>query len=169
METAQAQFTARLGATADFEKLEQIMQLNSKKLQLIWSNYAAVAARILADQNLGKFVYVETASGEVVGFLFVTYEWSDWRDGIFFWLQACEVNELYAESVLPLLKQKLEEYANSDLGYRWCGLRLCNEKTKSKHFESAVKTFELGKSHYFIFHVDTVAEPQTAASVTSNL
>jgi len=62
------------------------MQENCKKLELIWSNYAAVAERILADQNLGKFVYVEAESGEVVGFLFVTYEWSDWGDGIFFWL-----------------------------------------------------------------------------------
>ena len=73
---------------------------------------------------------------------------------------------------MSLLKQKLEDYANSDLGYRWCGLRLCNEKTKSKHFESVVKVFDLGKSHYFIFHVDTANtadEPQTAASVSSSV
>ena len=165
METAQATFTAKLGSKDDFAKLEPLMRANCEKMELKWDNYEAVATRILADQNLGKFVFVETASGEPVGFLFVTYEWSDWRDGIFFWLQGCEVTGPNEEQILTLLKQKLEEYANSDLGYRWCGLRLCNEKTKSKHFESVVKAFDLGKSHYFIFHVDTTDEPKTACTV----
>ena len=69
------------------------MRLNCTKMGLTWENYSAVAERILGDQNLGKFVYAESATNEVAGFLFVTYEWSDWRDGIFFWLQGIECKE----------------------------------------------------------------------------
>ena len=86
MESTQTTFVSKLASKDDFSKLESLMRANCLKMELKWDNYAAVAVRILADQNLGKFVYVETPSGEVVGFLFVTYEWSDWRDGIFFWL-----------------------------------------------------------------------------------
>ena len=42
---------------------------------------------------------------------------------------------------MPLLKAQLEEYGNSGLGYRWCGLRLANDKAKNKHFELAKKAF----------------------------
>ena len=110
-------------------------------------------------------MFVETSESEVVSFLFVTYEWSDWRDGLFFWLQSIETQEGH-EAALPLLKAALESYASKELGYRYCGLRLCTEKTKSKHFESAVTTFALGESHYYIFHVDT-AEPESATTATS--
>ena len=144
MESIQSTYSAHLGEKDDFEKLEHLMQANCTKLGLTWDNYLTVAKRILNDKNLGKFVYVETEVGEVVGFLFVTYEWSDWRNGIFFWLQAIESKSgIPEEHIFPQMKQKLEEYANNDLGYRWCGIRLCNEKSKSKDFEPAVRLFDL--------------------------
>ena len=130
------------------------MKVSCDKLGLIWDNYVAVATKILSDKNLGKFVFVETLSGEVIAFLFVTYEWSDWRDGIFFWLQAIEILEGHEEAV-QTLKNMLETYASTELGFKWCGLRLCNQKTKSKHFEPAVKAFGLEQSHYYIFHINT--------------
>lgn len=35
----------------------------------------------------------EATTGTVIGQLFVTYEWSDWRNGIFWWLQSVYVHE----------------------------------------------------------------------------
>ena len=78
--------SAKLGASDDFTKLEPLMRENCRKLDLKWENYSRVAIRILADEGCGKFVYVETEKNEVVGFLFVTYEWHDWSGDIFFWL-----------------------------------------------------------------------------------
>jgi hypothetical protein len=40
-----------------------------------------------------------------------------------------------------LLKAQLKELATQVLGYRWCGLRLANDKAKNKHFELAKKAF----------------------------
>ena len=75
--------------------------------------------------------------------------------GIFFWLQGIEVASEHEAAVMPLLKSKLEEFGNKGLGYRWCGLRLANDKAMNKHFEQAAKVFDLEKSKYFIFHLDT--------------
>lgn len=50
-------------------------------------NFEFAADYILKDINYGFFVYaLDTESGEGVGFMLFTYEWSDWRNGLFFWL-----------------------------------------------------------------------------------
>jgi ribosomal protein S18 acetylase RimI-like enzyme len=46
--------------------------------------------RLLAEPALGFYVVAE-AQGEVVAALMVTTEWSDWRDGRFWWLQSVYV------------------------------------------------------------------------------
>ncbi|GAB3647563.1 GNAT family N-acetyltransferase [Ramlibacter alkalitolerans] len=46
--------------------------------------------RLLAEPALG-FYLVAVAGGEVVAALMVTTEWSDWRDGRFWWLQSVYV------------------------------------------------------------------------------
>ena len=126
-------------------------------MQLDWAKYSPVAEKILADEEMGKFVIAESGD-RVVGFLFVTYEWSDWRDGVFFWLQGCEIAEGYSEAdVIPVMKEKLEGYAES-MGYKCCGIRLCSQKVLKSQVESVIKLFELNTSHYYIYHVDTPTE-----------
>lgn len=50
-------------------------------------HFEFAADYILKDINYGFFVYaLDTESGEGVGFMLFTYEWSDWRNGLFFWL-----------------------------------------------------------------------------------
>ena len=148
---------ARLGTTDDFSKLEDILKQNCTRMQLDWANYAPVAKKILGDEDMGKFVIAEHGDS-IVGFLFVTYEWSDWRDGVFFWLQGCEVAAESSEAeIVPLMKQKLEEYAES-MGDKCCGIRLCSQKVLKTEVESFIKLFELSTSHYYIYHVDTPTE-----------
>jgi GNAT superfamily N-acetyltransferase len=48
--------------------------------------------RVFSDPARG-FYLVADAAGEVVGQLMVTYEWSDWRDGWFWWVQSVYVRE----------------------------------------------------------------------------
>jgi ribosomal protein S18 acetylase RimI-like enzyme len=49
--------------------------------------------RVLRDRALGRYFVVERAEGDVVGCLMVTREWSDWRDGHFWWIQSVYVRE----------------------------------------------------------------------------
>ncbi|HEX7341300.1 MAG TPA: GNAT family N-acetyltransferase [Rhodanobacteraceae bacterium] len=47
---------------------------------------------LFADARRGFYLVAELAD-EVVGGLLVTYEWSDWRNGDFWWIQSVYVTE----------------------------------------------------------------------------
>src|SRR5262245_11214626 len=47
-------------------------------------------ASALADRSLGRY-YIAEAEGQPVGQLMVTGEWSDWRNGLFLWIQSVYV------------------------------------------------------------------------------
>jgi ribosomal protein S18 acetylase RimI-like enzyme len=47
---------------------------------------AGVAA-VLGDRHKGRY-FVAEAQGQVVGQLAITLEWSDWRNGYFWWIQS---------------------------------------------------------------------------------
>lgn len=51
--------------------------------------------RLLADRTLGRyFVAVEDGGAEaILGQLMITTEWSDWRNGHFWWIQSVYVRE----------------------------------------------------------------------------
>lgn len=47
-------------------------------------------AALFADPTLGRY-YVAEADGEVIGTTMITFEWSDWRDGMVWWIQSVYV------------------------------------------------------------------------------
>jgi GNAT superfamily N-acetyltransferase len=47
---------------------------------------------MLGDASMGRYFVAET-EGQVVGQLGVTSEWSDWRNGHFWWIQSVYVTE----------------------------------------------------------------------------
>ena len=47
----------------------------------------AGVARVLTDPSRGRYFVCERA-GTVVGALMITLEWSDWRNGDFWWIQS---------------------------------------------------------------------------------
>ena len=51
---------------------------------------AAGVRALLEDPRKGFYLVAERA-GRVVGQLMVTYEWSDWRNGTFWWIQSVYV------------------------------------------------------------------------------
>ena len=48
-------------------------------------------AAALAESAHGRYFVAEDATGTPVGQLMVTYEWSDWRNGQFWWIQSVYV------------------------------------------------------------------------------
>ena len=61
-------------------------------------------------------------AGEVAGQLMITYEWSDWRNGMFIWIQSVYVRaENRRKGVFKALYDHVIELASSP-GY--CGVRL---------------------------------------------
>ena len=49
---------------------------------------------LLADESKGIY-FVAEADGQPIGQLLITYEWSDWRNGNFWWIQSVYVAEKF--------------------------------------------------------------------------
>ena len=80
-----------------------------------------------ALQDPAKALYwVADAHGEVIGQLMVTLEWSDWRNGWFWWLQSVYVKpEWRGRGVFRSLAHAVESEARARADV--CGLRLYME------------------------------------------
>lgn len=82
----------------------------------------AGVARVLAEPALGRYFVAERA-GNVAGQLMITYEWSDWRNGLFWWLQSVYVPAAHRrQGVFRALYRHVEAAARAEPGC--CGLRL---------------------------------------------
>jgi GNAT superfamily N-acetyltransferase len=83
------------------------------------------------------FYVVARCKGEVVATLMVTTEWSDWRDGLFWWLQSVYVTPNFRRQgiyrqMYGFVKQKAQ--SNPDV----CGYRLYVEREN----HAAQKTYK---------------------------
>jgi len=77
---------------------------------------------LLKNPHHGFYTVAETA-GDVVGCVMVTYEWSDWRCGLFWWIQSVYVKpEFRRQKVFSMLYDFLKEKASRESDV--CGFRL---------------------------------------------
>ncbi len=75
--------------------------------------FAGVAAG-LADPHKGFYTVAER-DGEIVGQTLVTYEWSDWRNGWFWWIQSVYVrDDARRGGVFRSLYRHIHELATAD-------------------------------------------------------
>ena len=81
---------------------------------------------VLASDDLGFYLVAEYA-GRPVGQLFVTYEWSDWRNAFFWWIQSVYVSSDFRRMGVY---KALHAYAATEARSQGnvCGLRLYVDK-----------------------------------------
>ena len=88
-----AEFTVRPARPADAGRVAEFnlaLALESENLKLDPATVRNGVRRGLADPAKGFYLVAESADA-VVGQLMVTFEWSDWRDGVFWWVQSVYV------------------------------------------------------------------------------
>ena len=77
---------------------------------------------VLDDPSLGRY-YIAEIGDQPVGQLMTTYEWSDWRNGVFLWIQSVYVMPGHRGSgAFRALYDHLVQLARRD--ERICGIRL---------------------------------------------
>ena len=86
---------------------------------------------MLANPDLGFYAVAEV-EGELAGCLMVTYEWSDWRNGLFWWIQSVYVSAGHRRrgvyrALYDWVRERAEEAEAGGDG-RCCGFRLYVEK-----------------------------------------
>lgn len=98
-------------------------------------------AAVLGDEHKGRY-YVAVVNGTIVGQLMITYEWSDWRNGMFWWIQSVYVTpDFRRRGIYRTMYQQVKDLAASEPGV--CGFRLYVEHENTR----AQKTYEdLGMS-----------------------
>ncbi len=98
-----------------------------------WGLDAAVAmagARAVLDEPSRGFYLVADAGGAVVGQCMVTREWSDWRNGEFWWIQSVYVKPGYRRrGIFRRLYRAVEEMAEERADVT--GLRLYVEASNA--------------------------------------
>ncbi|TSA15841.1 GNAT family N-acetyltransferase [bacterium] len=108
---------------------------------------------ILSDPSKGLYFLAE-ADGAVVGQTMITYEWSDWRNGTFWWIQSVYVTqEGRGKGVFKSLYEYILSLARSQTNV--CGLRLYVEENNTR----ARQTYErlgMKESHYRMYELDFV-------------
>jgi GNAT superfamily N-acetyltransferase len=108
-----AQFNVTLAWQTERKKLE--LPVVTKGVQTL-----------LENPRHGFYTVAETA-GEVVGCVMVTYEWSDWRCGLIWWIQSVYVKpEFRRQKVFSRLFAFLKEKASQESSV--CGFRVYVEE-----------------------------------------
>jgi ribosomal protein S18 acetylase RimI-like enzyme len=111
---------------ADIARFNSAMALETEGKVLLPERVNPGVVRLLDDPSLGFYVVAEQA-GSVVGSLMITNEWSDWRNGLFWWIQSVYiVPAARRQGVYRALYDFVRDMARADPGI--CGFRLYVEK-----------------------------------------
>ena len=106
---------------------------------------------VLSDPAKGIYWVAETG-GEVVGQLMITFEWSDWRNGVFWWIQSVYVrSDWRSRGVFKALYRHVEQMARSRNDV--CGLRLYVERDNQRAQQTYQK-LGMRPTPYDIYEVD---------------
>ena len=104
--------------------------------------------RMLAEPALGFYLVAE-AGGEVAGSLMVTTEWSDWRNGRFWWIQSVYVRpEWRRRGVFRALYRRLGETAENEPDV--CGFRLYVERENAAA-QATYRALGMDGTDYLLF------------------
>jgi ribosomal protein S18 acetylase RimI-like enzyme len=130
---------------ADFN-IEMARETENKRLH---DHVIRPGVRALLDNPaLGFYVVAETEAG-VAGSLMVTTEWSDWRNGIFWWVQSVYVRPEHRRTgIYRALYEFVKELAERDANV--CGFRLYVER-ENTGAQATYKALGMEETAYLMF------------------
>lgn len=102
---------------------------------------------LISNSHLGFYLIAEI-DGKIAGALMVTTEWSDWRNGLFWWIQSVYViEEFRRKGVYSALYKYVKELSVTE---NVCGFRLYVEK-ENKIAQQAYKKLGMYETHYRLY------------------
>ena len=144
---------AALADAATIADYNAAMARETEHLELDPPRLLSGVRAVLADPSKGFYLVAEEA-GRVVGQMMVTFEWSDWRNGVFWWIQSVYVHpEFRGQGVFQQIYRYVEDRAKSDGGV--CGLRLYVEK-ENRNAQRTYERLGMAKTSYDVYEVDFV-------------
>lgn len=106
---------------------------------------------LLGDAGLGRYFLLER-DGQVVGQTMITFEWSDWRNGMFWWIQSVYVHADHrGTGVFSSLYRHIRDKALDADGV--CGIRLYVDKA-NQHAADIYRVLGMNDAHYDMLELD---------------
>ena len=144
----------RRATPADFAFIAEsniAMALETEGLALDEARVRAGVGAVLADSALGFYLVAEI-DGKQAGQLMVTYEWSDWRNGLFWWIQSVYVRpEHRRKGVYTALHRHVAEAAQAAGGV--CGIRLYVEQENTTA-QQVYESLDMYRTRYQMYEVE---------------
>ena len=105
-------------------------------------------AAVFADPSLGRYLVAESG-GRIVASLLLTYEWSDWRNGMVWWIQSVYViPAMRGHRVYAGLYDHVKRLAESDDAIR--GIRLYVDRRNTRA-QQVYTRLGMNGEHYQVF------------------
>jgi ribosomal protein S18 acetylase RimI-like enzyme len=141
----------RLATPADAAALTEFnaaMALETEAKELLPEVVGAGVQSLLANPASGFYVIADEG-GRAVGSLMITKEWSDWRNGSFWWIQSVYVRpEWRRQGVYKRLYRHIRELAAQDPSV--CGFRLYVERENSRA-QATYRALGMKETRYLVF------------------
>src|SRR5687768_12570434 len=140
--------TAMISDAASLVDFNQKMALETEHKRLDTATLTAGVQAVFADANKGFYVVADDA-GSIVGGLLVTFEWSDWRNKWFWWIQSVYiVPEARGRGIYRLLYDHVKAEAAKNANV--CGFRLYVER-ENVHAQRVYEKLGMQNSIYYMY------------------
>jgi len=140
---------AKFEDAASLVEFNQAMALETEGRRLDAQLLKSGVEGVFRDENKGFYVVAESDGGAIAGGLMVTFEWSDWRDAWFWWIQSVYIMpESRGQGIYRRLYNFVKEKAKERDDV--CGFRLYVE-TENERAQRVYEKLGMQKSHYLMF------------------
>ena len=151
---------ARPEDAATIESFSAAMALETEGRRLDLDRLHRGTIALIENPAQGYFIVAEQRQGDnrqLLGQLMVTYEWSDWRNGAFWWIQSVYVTPAWrCQGVFRRMLESVLTTAKTSPGV--CGVRLYVERSNSAA-QTVYRRVGLNPSSYALFETDFVLAP----------
>ncbi|MFT3744052.1 MAG: GNAT family N-acetyltransferase [Pyrinomonadaceae bacterium] len=133
-------------------RFNQAMALETEGKELSSETISEGVSAVFSDNKKGFYVVAEQ-NDTIVGGLMVTYEWSDWRNKWFWWIQSVYIlpegrgQKLYSR-MYEFVKQRAADAGNV------CGFRLYVENDNF-HAQKVYEKLGMASSHYLMYEEES--------------
>jgi GNAT superfamily N-acetyltransferase len=126
----------------------EAMALETEDKRLPTATLRKGVEAVFDDPQKGFYLVAED-EGRVIGGLMVTYEWSDWRNAWFWWIQSVYVNSDYrGKRIYSQLYDFVKKEAAS--AGNVCGFRLYVEK-ENAHAQRVYEKVGMEETYYLMY------------------
>ena len=139
---------ANLRDLLDIVDFQILMARETENIELNRHIVTRGVEAVFEDRNLGRY-FIAEADGETAGSLLITPEWSDWRNGVVWWIQSVFVAaEFRRKGIYAGLYAHVRMIAEKNESVK--GIRLYVDR-RNKAAQDVYRRLGMNGDHYQVF------------------